>query len=457
MADDEDDYLSDKFLLEASKPPSTAPKTYSHLRKEASRQAFLKSQQNKQKSQRQLREEGLSKSLFERVKEEEDSGVVASGNKALSIMMKMGFKPGQALGKDANTSAPTADSSKPEIPDREGSIGIGHTDPSSSSTLPSTSTSIEPQNPTITTNSHHKIEPIPINEWAGMSYPLPIVAHLPLDNLTLYSASTGKKGIGLGKRPRSPTTTSAERVAKMAKMEEESSNAHLSFRDRARQEYEERRAEGRLAPAQRTCVTLDEKSGISVRFPCMWSTSLFAIFLFFSFLPPSLHLFFFVSCRRNNRANAIFGCVGYSLQFNILWLNPQRPDSFPEGLTEALALRTNLVIHPERDRERQRNSVESRLRAQMRADALHSVEGDDDDIDTIIPPGPTQEFFTETLQEAVQFLRLNVGASSPFHPLAFYLFLATSPLSKIGQRPTAIGPCISARQVLVLFLVRDSI
>ena len=49
----------------------------------------------------------------------------------------------------------------------------------------------------------------------------------------------------------------------MAKMAEE--HDHKTFRDRARLEYEERRAEGRLAPAQRTCATLDERAGKEVR------------------------------------------------------------------------------------------------------------------------------------------------------------------------------------------------
>ena len=72
--------------------------------------------------------------------------------------------------------------------------------------------------------------------------------------------SVGKKGIGLGKRAASPGAS--ERLAKMAKMAEQ--HEQTSFRDRARLDYEERRAEGRLAPAQRTCNTLDEKAGKEV-------------------------------------------------------------------------------------------------------------------------------------------------------------------------------------------------
>ena len=49
----------------------------------------------------------------------------------------------------------------------------------------------------------------------------------------------------------------------MARMAED--RDHADFRDRARQQYEERRAEGRLGPAQRTCATLDEKAGREVR------------------------------------------------------------------------------------------------------------------------------------------------------------------------------------------------
>jgi len=84
---------------------------------------------------------------------------------------------------------------------------------------------------------------------------------------------TGKKGIGLGKRPRAPSPTSAERVAKMAKMAEVTGQE--TYRDRARQEYEERRADGRLIPAQRTCETLDEKSGTTARL--FWDSLSFSI------------------------------------------------------------------------------------------------------------------------------------------------------------------------------------
>ncbi|KAF7355180.1 G-patch domain-containing protein [Mycena sanguinolenta] len=317
MSDSEDDYLAniDKFLVD-SKAPS-APKTYSEIRKEAAKQSKLKSEQNRIKPRRQReiesRTEGLSKSLFERAKEDEDAGL-GSGNKALSIMMKMGFKPGQALGKADALNGDT----QPEesLPDKEPIAGPSNAD---SSANPKT--------------VGHKVEPLPINEWAG------------------------KRGIGLGvKRPRSPT--SAERVAKMAKMADDVS--HRNFRDRAKLEYEERRAEGRLAPAQRTCASLDEKAGKT---------------------------------------------------FNVLWLNPNNPDSFPAGLLDALNIRTTLEISPPLAKQRDRDStvsVEVRLRRQMAADSLQPLGAslDDDNVKTAVLP-TSNEFSSEILEEVTQFLRLH--------------------------------------------------
>jgi hypothetical protein len=154
MSDDEDDYLSDKFLVNSAST-SSAPKSYAQIRKEAERQAKLKNEQNKLKSRRQRelesREEGLSKSLFERVKEEEDAGV-SSGKKALSIMMKMGFKPGQSLGKAADTNVFGQAKSPERVASHSGAEGVS-------------AIQVDSAEPKL----HHKIEPLPLNEWAGSS------------------------------------------------------------------------------------------------------------------------------------------------------------------------------------------------------------------------------------------------------------------------------------------------
>ncbi|GLB33627.1 putative DUF4187 containing protein [Lyophyllum shimeji] len=313
--DEGDDYLSDKFLVGAAST-AAAPKTYAQLRKEAERKAQLKNEQNRTKSRRQRelesRKEGLSKSLFERAEEEEASGV-STGNKALAIMTKMGFKPGQSLGKiEEPTATPASSADSSDAGKEDGSL----------SRPPSA-------------RPGHVVEPLPLSEWAG------------------------KKGIGLGKRARSPTT-SAERVAKMAKMAKEAEEiSQQDFRNRARREYEEKRAEGRLGPAQRTCVTLDEQAG---------------------------------------------------KQFHVLWLNPNNPDSFPAGLLDALA------IHgaPRLPHENHDEPIEVRLRKQMQADALRPFE-DSETKDVAI----VETFPPEILEEAIQFLRLQ--AQDRLHLVLAYL------------------------------------
>lgn len=152
MSGDEDDYLADKFLVEAT-PRTSAPKTYSQLRKETDKKAKLRNSQNKLKSRRQreleAREDGLSKSLFERAKEHEEAGI--SGNKALSMMMKMGFKPGQSLGKT-----------------EEATLDPAPNDPAEPHTA---SGSLDPGKFTATEKVAHSqiVEPIALNEWAGQS------------------------------------------------------------------------------------------------------------------------------------------------------------------------------------------------------------------------------------------------------------------------------------------------
>ena len=160
MADDsDDDYLSDKFLT-ITEPQK--PRTYGEKRKEALRKSLLKNEQNRTKSTRQLelesREEGLSKSLFERVEDDTASGRETE-NKALSMMMKMGFKPGQALGVHANVDGDVD----------EGSTPMGTTTPPSRrNPSPSPETlGIQPQN-----HDGGLVNPLPLNEWSGtLSHP----------------------------------------------------------------------------------------------------------------------------------------------------------------------------------------------------------------------------------------------------------------------------------------------
>ncbi|PIL36770.1 hypothetical protein GSI_00460 [Ganoderma sinense ZZ0214-1] len=351
---DEDDYLSDKFLVEAtsSSSKSSAPKTYRERRKEAHKRSALMNEQNRTKSrnerEREAREEALGRSLFERAHEEaEESG---QQNKALAMMMKMGFKPGQALGKEGErvegaltgkateagerreadpNSHSSEDGSLPRVQEKDAGpvrAGIG-----ARPALHALQAAVKDEAPVpepSSGTSHRKV-PLALNEWEG------------------------KKGIGLGKRPRAASPSASERLAKMARMAEE--RTHTSFRDRAKQEYEERRASGRLHPAQRTCATLDEKADI---------------------------------------------------QFNVLWLNPESPETFPDGLLDALDDPTLVTAIQQRQVG---HSLEGRLRAKMQADALRPLKSTLEDLDeggiekAEFRKSPYSE---EELQEAVQFLRL---------------------------------------------------
>jgi citrate lyase alpha subunit len=151
--DDEDDYLSDKFLSQLASSSSAKPTTYADRRKEAQRLAHIRNEQGRTKSRKELEEEsrreGLSKSLFERAKEEGDVG----GNKAMAMMLKMGYKPGQALGKDSSQLTPAPTKASEEVPTAGTSNRTSH----------------EAENPNAGSSSRsgHLVEPISVSMWAG--------------------------------------------------------------------------------------------------------------------------------------------------------------------------------------------------------------------------------------------------------------------------------------------------
>jgi len=163
MADDgDDDYLSDKFLTLAEPQKST---TYSEKRKESLRKSHLKNEQNRTKSRRQLelesREEGLSKSLFERAEDDKAIGHGAE-NKALSMMIKMGFKPGQALGAPADVEQDEDASPSPQP--TPSPVPTHPTTPHRDVDPPQETSILQPEK-----QERHLVNPLPLNEWSGTS------------------------------------------------------------------------------------------------------------------------------------------------------------------------------------------------------------------------------------------------------------------------------------------------
>ncbi len=196
MSDDDDDYLSDKFLLEATASSSkpSAPKTYAERRKDALKRSALKNEQNKTKSrnerEREAREDALGRSLFERARQEaEDSG---QQNKALAMMMKMGFKPGQALGKDEgqetrrglenpsyskagegseadSDSNSNRDGGLPRVQEKDAGpvrAGIGAR-PAFGALEAAVKEEAPAPGPSSSTSTSHRTVPLALNEWEG--------------------------------------------------------------------------------------------------------------------------------------------------------------------------------------------------------------------------------------------------------------------------------------------------
>ena len=184
---DEDDYLSDKFLVEAnSSASSSTSKTYAERRKEALKRSALKNEQNRKKSlkerEREAREEALNRSLFERAQEEAQGS--GQQNKALAMMMKMGFKPGQALGKEEDEARvrnaawsvegegeeqhPTP-ADLPRVQEKEAEpvrAGIGAR-PAHDALEAVVKGTPAPAPATVPSTSSHRKVPLAINEWEG--------------------------------------------------------------------------------------------------------------------------------------------------------------------------------------------------------------------------------------------------------------------------------------------------
>ena len=175
MSDGEDDYLSDKFLAQleaASKPPQS--RSYTERRKQALKQSKLLDEKNRKKSRKQIeleaREEGLRTSLIQKAQEE----AMESGkqNKALAIMMKMGFKPGQSLGESHEGGPPSTSGNPWSAQNIETSGVAGEHDAETEAPAP-------PQTSAFAAYKH-RAEPLSINEWSGELHgPSPIMRLFP--------------------------------------------------------------------------------------------------------------------------------------------------------------------------------------------------------------------------------------------------------------------------------------
>ncbi|SRR5258706_5653183 len=110
MSDEEDDYLSERFLAGIVAQSSSGSKTYSQRRRKAQPQSEIRNLAGRARSKKEIErenlealKEGMRTSLFER----EKLGQVGGPSKAMNMMAKMGFKPGQMLGQQPDTISST--------------------------------------------------------------------------------------------------------------------------------------------------------------------------------------------------------------------------------------------------------------------------------------------------------------------------------------------------------------
>ena len=227
MSDSEDDFMSDKFLVDAPTPTSesyTARRSAAQLKSLRAGQAKA-TLSHKQREEAQRRE-GMATSLFEKRNEAEGSGR-GGGGRAVEMMLKMGWKVGEGLGRKRSISPVLSqdvkrsrnaekEEEREEEPPRG---GIGST--SRVKELPRT-------------------EPIRVSMWAGRK--------------GLSARSPSPPPLPQGRNP------DALDPRKMARLGE----AMESFRERQRREFGDREVERKAGRAREVLVRFDGERGVKV-------------------------------------------------------------------------------------------------------------------------------------------------------------------------------------------------
>lgn len=249
MSDSEDDFMSDKFLVEALKPRSESEESYT-ARPSAQQLRSLRAGQAKQlpslkQKEEEQRRAGLATSLFDSRTSDPGGSYGAGGGggggggvgggagkvKAMEMMMKMGWKVGEGLGRKRS---PTPEVSTKRVKSRS-EVENGDEDEAPRGGIGSSS---RPTRPTPRT------EPIRISMWAGRK------------GLSARSPSPPPLINFAGRNP------DALDPRKMARLEGEAE----SFRERQRREFGEREVERKEGRAREMLVSFDRDKGVKVGF-----------------------------------------------------------------------------------------------------------------------------------------------------------------------------------------------
>ncbi|BGP24676.1 coiled-coil domain-containing protein 75-like protein [Rhodotorula toruloides] len=243
LSDSDVDFDDPRFLVDTPST-SSAPLSYQERRK---RKLIESEEKGRTKSRKQLEEEtretGLGTNLIERAKEDEERG---GASKAFRMMSKMGFKPGEALGRksDSGTSTPDeAASGGGGIGSRGTRGGLGFT----------------------------KAAFAPVGAGTGSSAegsPAPSATEARTEPIK-FEMRTGRTGLGvpqpkrflpyLSAPPSSSSASTSAQDAHYASLPLPDLEGYLS---RLRSSMDDRRAFGLLRSARRTCEELDRRAGI---------------------------------------------------------------------------------------------------------------------------------------------------------------------------------------------------
>jgi hypothetical protein len=314
MSSSEDDFMSDKYLVE---PPAKKPthQTYAQRRSLAAKKHLESQPKPRAVREEEARRKALETSLFERG---EEQGVGAG--KAMGLMMKMGWKPGEGLGKRAEEPQEKIRARSPEGSEDDDDdpphAGIG-----------SKRRKLSP------TRQTQRTEPLRISMWAGKS--------------------------GLGTHQRSP---SPENMSFLLRQTADPTNSKGpgkeldfsadEFRRRRAGVDEVKRIEGRQWAARKLLMEFDQDKGIQVR-P----------------LPPQ-----YKSLLNTSQFHPLWIIPSAPLQTIprplIRLIDPETADTLPDEPDPALTIRggspgANL-------------SAADRMREEMRRDALAEVSDDED-------------------------------------------------------------------------------
>jgi hypothetical protein len=241
MSDSEDDFMSDKFLVEAP----VEKKSYT-ARREAQQLKSLRAGQAKNmpslaQLEKERRNAGLSTSLFDK-QEGQASGPSSAGdvggaggsggNKAMGMMMRMGWKVGEGLGKKRSAS--------PDGPSKRTRLGDGGDDEEAEA--PRGGLGNNRAGASASASTRGRVEPIRVSMWAG------------------------RKGLSAREPTPPPLPTSSGRNLdaldpnKMKRLGEETE----SFRERQRREFGEKEIERKEFKARERLVQLDQEKGVKV-------------------------------------------------------------------------------------------------------------------------------------------------------------------------------------------------